>query len=146
MDAEQSEQKKAKKFGFMKGAKMGKVIKSVVKSVSKAAKSVLTAGTDGVSSLLKGDIGGVADAAARAASMGTVSLGDKGVVNLNLTNQPKLETAPVTQTEAKAEGLQQYVSDARSRKNRRSRSSTNNTGGSMASDANKLSGTTALGV
>ena len=123
-----------------------KPIKSVVKSVSKAAKSVLTAGTDGVSSLLKGDIGGVADAAARAASMGTVSLGDKGVVNLNLTNQPKLETAPVTQTEAKAEGLQQYVSDARSRKNRRSRSSTNNTDGSMTSNSNKLSGTTALGV
>ena len=123
---------------------MGKVIKSVVKSVGKAVKSIASAGTDGISSLLKGDIGGVADAATRAVSMGTLSLGDKGVINANLTNQPKLTSNSVNESEP--DGLMQYVSEAKTRKSRRSRASTNNTEGSMSGNANKLSGTTSLGV
>lgn len=123
---------------------MGKVIKSVVKSVGKVVKSGLTSGIDGVSSLLKGDIGGVADAVTRAGSLGTISLGDKGIINANLTNQPKLTSNFVNESEP--DGLMQYVSEAKTRKSRRSRASTNNTDGSMSGNANKLSGTTSLGV
>lgn len=124
---------------------MSKVVKAVTKPVKKVVKSVVSAGTDAVSSLIKGDLGGVADAAVRGATMGTISLGDKGIVNANLTNQPKLPTA-TTPTQQEAEGLLNYVSDLRTRKARRNRASTVNTSGSTSSDANKLSGTTALGV
>lgn len=124
---------------------MSKVVKAITKPVKKVVKSIVSAGTDGVSSLIKGDLGGVADAAVRGATMGTISLGDKGIVNANMTNQPKLPTA-TTPTQQEAEGLLNYVSDLRTRKARRNRASTVNTSGSTSSDANKLSGTTALGV
>ncbi len=125
---------------------MGKVVSAITKPIKKVVKSVVSAGTDAIKSVAKGDIGGLADAAARAASMGTISLGDKGIVNANLTNQPKqLEQTP-TAVQNEAEGLLDYVSDLRTRKARRSRSSTNNTGGASTTDGNKLSGTTALGV
>lgn len=125
---------------------MGKSIKKAFKSVTKVIKSVATAGTDAIKSIGRGDLGGLADAAARAASMGTVSLGDKGVLNANLTNKPKDKTAVPIATQAEADGLLNYVSDLRTRKARRNRSSTNNTGGVNGTDGNKLSGTTALGV
>lgn len=138
---------------------MGKVVKSVTKAVTKtvkkvaktagkAAKSFATAGVDGVKSLAQGDLGGVADAAARAASFGTISTGDKGVLNANLTNKPKEVSDPVITANAdlQTDGLLQYVSDLRTRKSRRNRASTNNTGGANSTDPNKLSGTTALGV
>lgn len=127
---------------------MGKAVKSVTKAVKKVTKSVVKAGTDGISSLLKGDLGGVADAAARAASFGTISTGDKGVLNANLTNQPKEISTPVAtaNTDLQTDGLLQYVSDLRPRKSRRNRASTNNTGGANSTDPNKLSGTTVLGV
>lgn len=138
---------------------MGKVVKSVTKAVTKtvkkavkatgkAAKSFVKAPFDGTKALLKGDLGGVADAAARAASAGTISLGDKGVLNANLTNQPKevSDAAPAANTDLQTDGLLQYVSDVRPRKSRRNRASTNNTGGANSTDPNKLSGTTALGV
>lgn len=138
---------------------MGKAVKSVTKAVTKtvqkavkatgtAAKSFATAGFDGVKSLAKGDLGGVADAATRAASGGTISLGDKGLLNANMTNKPKEASAAATtaNTDLQTDGLLQYVSDLRSRKSRRSRASTNNTNGANSTDPNKLSGTTALGV
>lgn len=125
---------------------MSKVVKAITKPVKKVVKSVVSAGTDAVSSLVKGDLGGVADAAVRGATMGTISLGDKGIVNANLTNQPKLPTATTPTQQQETEGLLNYVSDLRTRKARRNRASTVNTSGSTSSDANKLSGTTALGV
>lgn len=125
---------------------MGKVVKAVTKPIKKVVKSVVSAGTDAIKSVAKGDIGGLADAATRAASMGTISLGDKGLLNAGLTSQPKQLTQMPTAAQDEAEGLLNYVSDLKNRKSRRSRSSTNNTGGASAADGNKLSGTTALGV
>lgn len=128
------------------GKSIGKAFKSVTKAVSKVVKSVATAGTDAIKAVGRGDIGGLADAATRAASMGTVSLGDKGLLNAGLTNKPKQLTQMPTAAQDEAEGLLNYVSDLKNRKSRRSRSSTNNTGGASTADGNKLSGTTALGV
>lgn len=124
---------------------MGKSIKKAFKSVGKVFKSVVKAPTDALKALGRGDIGGIADAATRAASMGTISLGDKGLLNAGLTNKAKEISEVPTAVKTEADGLLNYVSDLHARKSRRNRASTNNTGGSSV-DGNKLSGTTALGV
>nr|DAJ09889.1 MAG TPA: virion assembly protein [Bacteriophage sp.] len=128
------------------GKSISKAFKSVTKAVTKTVKSFATAGTDAIKSIGRGDIAGLADAATRAASGGTISLGDKGVLNAGLTNQPKQTTQVPAATQAEADGLLNYVADLRTRKSRRSRASTVNTDGSASSNGNKLSGTTALGV
>lgn len=124
-----------------------KAIKTVAKPVVKATKSFATAGVDAVKSVAKGDVNGLLDAGARAASGGTISLqGKNGVLNTGLLDtKVKTVNTPVN-TDIETDGLLQYVSDLRTRKSRRNRASTNNTAGSASSDANKLSGTTALGV
>lgn len=136
---------------------MGKVVKSVTKAVTKAvkktvktvgktAKSFATAGFDGVKSLAKGDLGGVADAAIRASSGGTVSLqGKGGIINSSMLKTPQEQTLDTSGVEESPEGLLAYVDQQRNRRSKRSRQSTNNTNGAY-SDSNKLSGTTALGV
>lgn len=137
---------------------MGKVVKSVTKAVTKAvkktvktvgktAKSFATAGFDGVKSLAKGDLNGVADAAIRASSGGTVSLqGKGGIINSSMLKTPQEQVLNNSGVEEeKPEGLLAYVDSQRNRRAKRSRQSTNNTNGSY-SDGNKLSGTTALGV
>jgi len=124
-----------------------KAVKKVVKTVGKTASSFATAGVDAVKSAAKGDLGGLADSMTRAATDGTVSLGDKGgVLNAGLTNKPKEVTQVVQSQQDEADGLLNYVSDLRARKQRRSRASTNNTDGSSSGNGNKLSGTTTLGV
>lgn len=60
---------------------MGKVVKSVTNAVTKAVKSVTKAPFDAVRAIGRGDISGVLDAATRGATMGTMSLSDKGLVN-----------------------------------------------------------------
>lgn len=135
---------------------MGKAAKAVTKAVTSTVKSVAKTATkafvqpsiDVVKSVAKGDIKGVADAAARVASAGTISLkGDSGVLNTHLLDKEvKQPSTPVAQKDIETDGLLQYVSDLRTRKSRRNRASTNNTEGSASTNANKLSGTTALGV
>ncbi len=125
------------------GFNVGKVFKKAVKAVTKTAKSFVTVPTDALKAVAKGDLGGLADAAARAASAGTISLGDKGVLNANMTNQPKQASDAVAQSDD--DSLLAYVSALRTRKARRNRASTDNTGGTYA-DGNKLSGSTPLGV
>lgn len=63
------------------GFSIKKVVKSVIKPVSKAFYSFATAGTDAIKSIGRGDVGGILDAAARAASAGTLSISDKGLIN-----------------------------------------------------------------
>lgn len=131
------------------GKSVSKTFKSVTKAVTKSVKSWASAPIDGVKAALKGDIGGIADAATRSATYGTVSLGDKGgLIKAGLTNEPKIKqtTQIPAATQAEADGLLNYVADLRTRKSRRSRASTVNTDGSASSNGNKLSGTTALGV
>lgn len=124
----------------------GNPIKAVTKTVTKAVKSATKASFDAVKSVAKGDVRGLLDAGARVASAGTISLqGKNGVVNTHLLDQVKTPSSPV-QNDIETDGLLQYVSDLRTRKSRRNRASTNNTDGSVASNPNKLSGTTALGV
>lgn len=67
---------------------MGKVAESfseaaskAAKSVGKAGKSFITSGTDAIKAIGRGDVGGILDSAARAASFGTLSLSNKGIVN-----------------------------------------------------------------
>lgn len=127
------------------GKSIKKAFKSVTKAVGKVIKSGISAPTDALKALGRGDIGGIADAATRVASWGTVSLGDKGLLNAGLTNKAKEITEVPTAVKTEADGLLNYVSDLHARKSRRNRASTNNTGGSSV-DGNKLSGTTALGV
>ena len=128
------------------GFSLKKTFKKVAKAVTKTAKSFVTAGTDAVKSAARGDLGGLADAAARAASGGTISLGDKGgVLNANLTNQPKQTSDVPVVTATEDADLLAYVNNLRSRKSRRSRASTDNTGGAYT-DNNKLSNSTPLGV
>lgn len=125
-----------------------KPIKKAVKAVGKAASSFATAGVDGVKAAAKGDLGGIADAATRAATYGTVSLGDKGILKANLTNQPKeiIQQVAAGNQQSEFDGLLAYVNEQRNRRAKRSRASTNNTNGSTAVNGNQLSGTTALGV
>lgn len=133
-------------FSFKKVTKsITKPIKKAVKSVGKAASSYVTAGIDGVKAAANGDLGGIADAATRAATYGTVSLGDKGILKANLTNQSGTTTQDINQQD-ESDGLLAYVNEQRNRKAKRNRASTNNTNGSVAVNGNQLSGTTALGV
>ena len=131
---------------------MGKAEKAVTKTVSKAVSSatkavsnVVKAPVKTVTSLAKGDIKGVADGLTKTATFGTVGLqGKYAIVNTGILDKVKATDTPVT--DIQTDGLLQYVSDLRTRKARRNRASTNNTAGSVNGDANKLSGTTALGV
>ncbi len=128
------------------GFSLKKTFKKVAKAVTKTAKSFVSAQIDAVKSAARGDLGGLADAATRAATVGTISLGDKGgVLNANLTNQPKQTSDVPVATATEDADLLAYVNNLRSRKSRRSRASTNNTGGAYA-DNNKLSNSTPLGV
>ena len=128
------------------GFSLKKTFKKVSKAVTKTAKSFVNAGTDAVKSAARGDLGGLADAATRAATGGTISLGDKGgVLNANLTNQPKQTSDVPVATATEDADLLAYVNNLRSRKSRRSRASTDNTGGAYT-DNNKLSNSTPLGV
>ena len=122
---------------------LGKSLKKAVKSVAKVAKSVVSAGTDAIKSVAKGDLTGLADAAARAATMGTISLNDKGLLNANLGVKQDTELPTVDNS---YDGLLAYVDGQRFRRAKRNRQSTNNTNGSKTVDGNRLSGTTALGV
>lgn len=122
---------------------LGKTLKKAVKSVTKVAKSVVSAGTDAIKAAAKGDLTGLADAAARAASMGTISLKDKGLLNANLGVKQDTELPAVDNS---YDGLLAYVDGQRFRRAKRNRQSTNNTNGSNTVDGNRLSGTTALGV
>lgn len=63
------------------GFSVKKIVKKVTKAINKAGKSFITAGTDAVKSIGRGDVGGILDAAARAASAGTLSLSTKGIIN-----------------------------------------------------------------
>lgn len=128
------------------GKSISKAFKKVTKAVGKVAKSFVTTPTDALKALGRGDLGGLADAATRAVSYGTVSLGDKGVLNAGITSKAKETNIVPIATQAEADGLLNYVSDLRTRKSRRNRASTNNTAGVNGTDGNKLSGTTALGV
>lgn len=123
-----------------------KVVKKAVKATAKTAESFVKSPIDQAKSLAKGDLMGSLDAATRAVTGGIVSLEDKGLLNANLNPKVKDASDPVQQTDTQTDGLLQYVSDLRTRKARRNRTSTNNTDGSASGSANKLSGTTALGV
>ncbi|MBQ8482430.1 MAG: hypothetical protein IJ532_08135 [Alphaproteobacteria bacterium] len=127
------------------GKSLKKAVKKVTKAVTKVVGSRVTAGIDAIKSVAKGDLTGVADAATRVASGGTISLKDKGLLNANLGIEQNVEAPPI-QTEQPYDGLLAYVTDQRNRRAKRNRQSTNNTSGSNTVDGNKLSGTTALGV
>lgn len=77
---------------------MGKAIKKVVKSV-------VSAPFDMVKSIGRGDIQGIVDSAVRGASMGTLSLSDKGLVNPGNTVgkvvTPGVASASTTKTKSK---------------------------------------------
>ena len=122
-------------------------VKAVTKPVTKVAKSFATAGVDAVKSVAKGDVNGLLDAGARAASGGTISLqGKNGIINTGLLDTKVKTTNTPVNTDIETDGLLQYVSDLRTRKSRRNRASTVNTDGSASNNLNKLGGTTALGV
>ena len=74
---------------------MGKTIKKVVKSV-------VSAPFDMVKSIGRGDIQGIVDSAVRGASMGTLSLSDKGLVNpVGKVVTPGVASASTTKTKSK---------------------------------------------
>ena len=155
---------------------MGKAAKAVTKTVSKAVKTVAKPVTNvvrntgkiaenyvsGIKHMAQGDFKGALKKATNAleygagnATFGAVDFsGDKkGFINIDadkyadaLMGKVKSPSTPVSQTDIETDGLLQYVSDLRTRKSRRNRASTNNTGGANSTDPNKLSGTTALGV
>lgn len=148
-----------------------KAVKSVAKATTNSVKNVVVSTGKGLESsvssvkhLAQGDVKGavrkLTDVAANAgnvASYGAVDLTGRkdGIINIDKNkyvdsvigvNKEKKEQTPTNTANADIDGLLQYVSDLRSRKARRSRASTNNTGGGSSSDTNKLSGITALGV
>ncbi|MBR3676565.1 MAG: hypothetical protein IKN71_05480 [Alphaproteobacteria bacterium] len=127
------------------GKSLKKAFKKATKAVTKTVKSVVTSGTDAIKAVSKGDLTGLADAAVRMSSAGTISLKDKGLLNAGLGVEQQVE-APPTQTEQPYDGLLAYVTDQRNRRAKRNRQSTNNTNGNTKVDGNRLSGTTALGV
>lgn len=61
--------------------KIKKTVKKATKAITKAGTSFVTAGTDAIKSIGKGDVGGILDAAARATSAGILSFSDKGLIN-----------------------------------------------------------------
>lgn len=128
---------------------MGKSVKKIVKSVAKVVTAPIKAPIKAATSLLKGDIKGTLNGLTEGATGGLVSLqGKDALINTKLLETPKvIDTSnAVKQTDAETDGLLQYVSDLRTRKARRNRASTDNTGNSNNTSANKLSGVTALGV
>ena len=159
-------------MGFSLKKAVKSVTKAVTKPVTNVVKSTGKAGENYVSGakhLVQGDISGaiskvgnVLENAGNVASYGTVDLTGRkdGFVNIDadkyadaaygavksLVGANKVKDKSTAMTDTATDGLLQYVSDLRTRKARRNRASTNNTAGSASSDANKLSGTTALGV
>lgn len=128
------------------GKSLKKAFKKATKAVTKTVKSVVTSGADAIKAVSKGDLTGLADAAVRMSSAGTISLKDKGLLNAGLGVEQQVEAPPTQTTEQPYDGLLAYVTDQRNRRAKRNRQSTNNTNGNTKVDGNRLSGTTALGV